>query len=414
MVNNFVLTVAMRYFRAKKNEKFVSVIAGFSLLGVTIGVATLIVVMSVMNGFREELTKNIIGLNGDIVITSTDNIITNYLEVKQQLSAKDYITHLLPSITGQALATGPRTNSGALIIGIDLGDLKFKNQILANVKQGDFANFNGKNVVALGAELAFKLGVGLHDKIALIAPNLISTAFGSIPRSKKFEIIAIFSSGLYDYDAAIILMPMIAARNFLSVPDGINSIEIYTKLPSCSAISAEEIQTILGAPFKVTSWLQSHRQLLNALDTERAAMFTILSLIIIVAAFNIVSSLVMLVKDKTKDIAILRTIGASSRQIMLIFICNGLLVGIIGTVLGTIIGSSLAYNINVIKNYLEQITGTKFFEAAIYFLNSLPSSVRIENIILIATISLTLCFLATIYPAYRASRLSPVELLRYE
>lgn len=414
MLNNFVLTVAIRYFSAKKNEKFVSVISGFSLLGVTIGVAALIVVMSVMNGFHEELSKNIIGLNGDITITSYDRSINNYEEIKKRLVEKNYITHIAPSITGQALALGLKSNSGALINGIELSDLKFKNQILQNVKAGDFANFYGKNVVAVGSELATRLGITVDTKIKLISPNSISTAFGSMPRSKEFKVIAVFSSGMYDYDAATILMPLGAARNFLSFNDGINIIEIYTKSPSTADISAGEIQKILGNELRVTSWMQSHAQFLSALAVERVAMFTILSLIIIVAAFNIISSLFMLVKDKTKDIAILRTIGASSRQIMFIFICNGMFVGIIGTLLGTLLGTGFAYNIGTIKEYLEQITGTKIFEAVIYFLYTLPSDVRVEDIILVCSLSIVLCFCATIYPSYRASKLNPVELLRYE
>lgn len=414
MLNNFVLTVAIRYFTAKKNEKFVSVIAGFSLLGVTIGVAALIVVMSVMNGFHQELTKNIIGLNGDITITSYDRAINNYEEIKKRLAEKNYISHIAPSITGQALALGFKSNSGVLINGIELSDLKFKNQILQNVKAGDFANFYGKDVVAVGAELATRLGISVDTKIKLISPNSISTAFGSMPRSKEFKVIAVFSSGMYDYDAATILMPLGAARNFLSFNDEINLIEIYTKSPSRADISAGEIQKIVGNKFRVISWMQSNAQFLSALAVERVAMFTILSLIIIVAAFNIISSLFMVVKDKTKDIAILRTIGASSRQIMFIFVCNGMFVGVIGTLLGTLLGIGFAYNIDNIKKYLEQITGTKIFEAVIYFLYTLPSDVRGEDIILVSSLSIILCFCATIYPSYKASKLNPVELLRYE
>ena len=414
MLNNFVLAIAIRYFSAKKNEKFVSVISGFSLLGVTIGVAALIVVMSIMNGFHKELSKNIIGLNGDITITPYDREINNYNEIKEKLAVKDYIVHIAPSITGQALALGVRSNSGALINGIELSDLKFKNQILQNVREGDFANFYGKNVVAIGTELAARLGIKIDTKIKLISPNSISTAFGSMPRSKEFKVIAIFTSGMYDYDSATILMPLEAARNFLSFNEGINVIEIYTKYPDKADISAREIQKILDNNLRVASWIQSHAQFLSALAVERVAMFTILSLIIIVAAFNIISSLFMLVKDKTKDIAILRTMGATSRQIMLIFICNGMVVGIIGTMLGTMLGTGFAYNIETIKEYLEQITGTKIFEAVIYFLYTLPSDVRIEDIVLVSFFSMVLCFCATIYPSYRASKLNPVELLRYE
>ncbi|MCC8416106.1 MAG: lipoprotein-releasing ABC transporter permease subunit [Rickettsia endosymbiont of Gnoriste bilineata] len=412
--NNFILKVAARYFRAKKNERFISIISGFSLIGVTIGVAALIVVMSVMNGFHYELTKNIIGLNGDINITPVSRSIANYDEINKKLLSKSYIKHISPSVVGQALALGNRANSGAVIKGIDLSELKYKNQILQNVNTGDFADFSGKDVVAIGNELAYNLGIQAGDKIKLISPNSISTAFGSMPRSKEFMVVATFTSGAYDYDAATILMPLIAAQNFLSFGEVINLIEVITIEPSNAEVFAWEIQNILGSKLRVISWQKSHLQFLNALAVERVAMFTILSLIIMVAAFNIVSSLFMLVKDKTSDIAVLRTIGASTRQIMLIFICNGMFIGVPGTVLGIILGTSFAYNIQSIKNILEKITGTTIFEAAIYYLYSLPSKVKMEDITLVASISIVLCFCATIYPAYKAAKLNPVDALRYE
>ncbi|MFU7501475.1 MAG: lipoprotein-releasing ABC transporter permease subunit [Candidatus Tisiphia sp.] len=412
--DNFILKVADRYFRAKKNERFVSIIAGVSLMGVTIGVAALIVVMSVMNGFHYELTKNIIGLNGDISITPVSRSIANYDEINKKLISQNYIKHISPSIVGQALALGKRMNSGAIIKGIDLTELKYKNQILQNVNTGDFTDFFGTDVVAVGNELARNLGVQAGAKIKLISPNSISTAFGSMPRSKEFRVVATFTSGMYDYDSATILMPLIAAQNFLSFKEVINLIEVTTIEPHKAEIFAWEIQNLLGLRLKVTSWQKSHLQFLNALAVERIAMFTILSLIIMVAAFNIVSSLFMLVKDKTSDIAVLRTIGASTRQIMLIFICNGMFIGLLGTILGIILGTSFAYNIQSIRNILEKVTGTKIFEAAIYFLYTLPSEVRLEDVILVSTISIVLCFCATIYPSYKAAKLNPVDALRYE
>lgn len=414
MLNSFVLTVAVRYFSAKKNEKFVSVISGFSLLGVTIGVAALIVVLSVMKGFHNEFTKNIIGLNGDINISSIYQVIDDYENIKIKLSRSNYIKYLVPVAAGQALALGPKKNSGVLIKGIDIKDLKRKNQIIQNIIAGSFADFFGKDVVAVGHQLAYDLGVKVGSKLKLISPNAISTAFGSMPRSKEFTVIAIFSSGMYDYDSAIVLMPLEAAQNFMSLGDGINLIEVDTSDSSQSMVNAQKIQKDLGAEFRVVSWQQSNMQFLNALAIEQTAMFTILSLIILVAAFNIISSLFMLVKDKTKDIAILRTIGASTRQIMFIFICNGMFIGLIGTFLGILLGVSFAYNIQTIRSYLEKMTNTKIFDAAIYFLYTLPSDVQPENVLAIGFLSITLCFLATIYPAYKAAKLNPVDALRYE
>ncbi|MCC8398229.1 MAG: lipoprotein-releasing ABC transporter permease subunit [Rickettsia endosymbiont of Labidopullus appendiculatus] len=412
--NNFILKVAVRYFKAKKNERFVSIISGFSLIGVTIGVAALVIVMSVMNGFHYEFTKNIIGLNGDITITPLSRSISNYDEIKKKLLSKNYITHISPSVVGQALALGTRMDSGVMIKGIDLMELQYNNQILQNVNSGDFADFSGKDVVAIGNELAHNLGIQVGEKIKLISSSSISTAFGSMPRSKKFMVVATFTSGMYDYDSATILMPLIAAQNFLSFSETINLIKITTIEPNKAETFAWEIQNLLGSKLRVISWQKSNLQFLNALAIEGVALFTILSLIIMVAGFNIVSSLFMLVKDKTSDIAVLRTIGASTRQIMLIFLCNGMFIGLLGTILGVILGTSFAYNIQSIRNILEKITGVKIFEAAIYFLYNLPSKVRIEDVALVSSISIVLCFCATIYPSYKAAKLNPVDALRYE
>lgn len=412
--NNFIFTVAFRYFKAKKNEKFVSIISGFSLLGVMIGVAALIVVMSVMNGFHTELTKNIIGLNGDIVISPQNSSIDNYKEIKAKLLQQDYVKHVNIIVNGQALALGKNNNSGAIIKGIDLNDLKLKNEIFKNVNFGSFDNFHGKNVIALGQGLAANLGVTVNDKVKLISPNSISTTFGSVPRSKEFKVIAVFNSGMYDYDSATILMPLEAAQNFLSLGNNINLIEVNTLHPDKALAYSHKVQLLLGTNLQISSWQTLNAPFLSALAVERTAMFTILSLIITVAAFNIISSLFMLVKDKTSDIAILRTMGASTKQIMLIFIYNGMFIGLLGTILGLILGITFSYNIGTIKNFLENITGTKIFEAAVYFLYSLPSEVRSQDIILIASLSIILCFLATIYPSYKASKLNPVDALRYE
>ncbi len=415
MINyNFIFTVSFRYFKAKKNEKFISIISGFSLLGVMIGVAALIVVMSVMNGFHTELTKNIIGLNGDIIISPQTNSIDNYKEIKAKLLQQDYVKHVHIIANGQALAVGKNNNSGAIIKGIDLNDLKLKNEIFKNVNFGSLDNFHGKNVIVLGQGLAANLGIAVNDKVKLISPNSISTAFGSVPRSKEFKVIAIFNSGMYDYDSATILMPLEAAQNFLSLGNDINLIEVNTLHPDKSLAYSYKVQLLLGENLQVFSWQTLNSQFLSALAVERTAMFTILSLIITVAAFNIIASLFMLVKDKTSDIAILRTMGASTNQIMLIFIYNGMFIGLLGTILGLILGITFSYNIGTIKNFLENITGTKIFEAAVYFLYSLPSEVRSQDIILIASLSVILCFLATIYPSYKASKLNPVDALRYE
>ncbi len=414
MLNNFIPMVSLRYFSAKKNEKFVSIISGISLAGIMIGVAALIIVMSVMNGFHIELTSNIIGLNGDISVTPMGKVIENYDELIQKTRNHKFVKKVTPLVVGQALALGAGTNSGVIIKGINAVDLKTKGEILGNVLEGSFSDYDGANVVAVGSELARVLGISAGSKVKLIAPSLLPTAFGSMPRAKDFTVVAIFTSGRYDYDAAVMLMPVAAAQIFLSMGQGINLLEINTDNQEKAKQYAQTLQKEFGFSVQAKSWMQDNQQFLSALEVERVAMFVILLLIILVAAFNIVSSLFMVVKDKTKDIAILKTIGASTKQIMLIFIFNGMMIGAIGTFLGVMFGLLFSYNIENIRQFLEKLSGARIFDPAIYFLYSLPSVVRISDVVSITSIALVLSFLATIYPAYKASALSPIEAMRYE
>jgi lipoprotein-releasing system permease protein len=414
MCYKFSSKVAFRYFFAKKNERFVSFISKFSLIGVMIGVAALIVVMSVMNGFRAELAQNIIGLNSDITILASSKSLIDPDLIMTKLSKENFVESATPVVMGQGLAVGPRTSSGVIIKGISLADLSQKHQITNHIVAGDLLQFNDINNVAIGAELANNLDIRLGDKLKIISSQVISTAFGSMPRSKDFTVTAIFQSGLYTFDSATILMPVETAIALLSL-DNVNMIEVHSKNPDEASQYAHKLyQNLDQRGLIISSWQEQNAQFFNALKVERIAMFTILSLIIVVAAFNIISSLFMLVKDKTHDIAILRTMGASKRDIMMIFMINGMMIGSMGTFLGVVLGYGFASNIDNIKKWLEKMTNVQLFDYALYFLHYLPSKIEMSNVIVVTALSLALCFLATIYPAYRAASTDPVEAMRYE
>lgn len=412
MSYKFSIKLALRYFSAKKNEALVSFISGFSMLGIMLGVAALIVVIAVMNGFHIELSKNIIGLNSDITISSPERSIDGYRDVLSNIRKFDFVEYANPLVRGQALASGSRTSSGAVVKGITAADLKHKKQIVDNIIAGNLDSFDGKSNIVIGADLAANLGVSIGDNVKLISPNVISTAFGSMPRAKDYKVIAIFSSGLYEFDSGVILMNLPSAMTFFALPNP-NLIEVYSFEPENARYLVVDLHEALPN-LRILNWQSTHAQFFSALEVERVAMFTILSLIIVVAAFNIISSLFMLVKDKTKDIAILRTIGASKGDIMLIFILNGAIVGTIGTLMGVILGVSFASNIESIKQFLEKAFDVKIFEAAVYFLSQLPAKIIVSDVIMVSVMSFAICLLATIYPAYKAATLDPVEAMRYE
>lgn len=412
----FIYLVSMRYFFAPKANSLISVISAFSLLGVTIGVAALIVVMSVMNGFHIEITSNIRGLNSDITINVNPNDAeaNSYNTLLDKILTQNYVKSVTPIITGQALATSQYRSYGVIVKAMPAENLKYKDKIKSELSQGDIQSFKDGNNILIGAGLAQNLSLKVGDTIRLMNASVVTTMFGSMPRYKDFVVGGIFSSGIYDYDNITVIMNLEMGQKFFSMEGYINLIEIYTKDFRDANQYATDLRKFLDYNYSIDSWESANTQFLSALAVERTAMFLILSLIIIVAAFNIISSLFMLVKDKTRDIAILRTIGASKTQILLIFMLNGSMIGVIGSFCGASLGLLIASNLNNIKIFLETHLNIKLFEPAIYFLYHLPSDVQNNDVIFVCIMSLGLSFLATIYPAYKAASLNPVEAIRYE
>ncbi|WP_419796746.1 MAG: lipoprotein-releasing ABC transporter permease subunit [Terasakiella sp.] len=414
MFKAFEWMMAARYLRARRREGFVSVIAWFSLLGIALGVATLIIVMSVMNGFREELLSRILGINGHINVYGQARDLTDYTSLSDRLSQIDGVISVTPTIEGQVMATGQGASSGAMVRGITGDDFKKRKLMFDSLKAGSMDLFNQDQGVIVGARLAQKLGLWVGDKITLISPKGNITAFGTVPRMRSFTIAATFDVGMYEYDSSFIFMPLSAAQNYFRMK-GINYLEVMAKNADSTDQVTYNIMTELGR-FGVNpiDWKRTNSSFFNALQVERNVMFMILTLIIIVAAFNIISGLIMLVKDKGKDIAILRTMGASRGSIMRIFLIAGASVGVFGTILGFILGLAFAENIETIRRWIETLSGNDLFAAEIYFLSKLPAIVDYSEVSLVVAMGLGLSFLATLYPSWRAARLDPVEALRYE
>lgn len=413
MFNSIERLIAFRYLKSRKKQGFISVIALFSLLGVAFGVAALIVVMAVMNGFHHEISAKMTGFNGDIVVSGRYGGITDFDDISAKINTIPGVNSSIPVIEGQVMVTSQNYSSGSLVKAMRLTDLTGKKLIADNIIRGSLRNFEGNNV-ALGYELAASLRVGINDYVTLISPKGSYTAVGMVPRLKQYKVIALFKSGMYQYDSGTVIMPFETAQIYFKLQKKTSQIEVNLRDQNKSTKIASEINKALDNQYYISDWKETNATYFNVLKTERIVMFVILALIILVAAFNIISSLIMLVQDKAKDIAILRTMGMSKKSIIKIFFLCGSLIGIIGTTLGLLIGLTIALNIENIRKLLEKMTGSVIFDPVIYYLSALPSDVQTGDVVNVVVLSLSLSFLATIYPAKKAASLDPVQGLRYE
>lgn len=410
----FEWMLAGRYLRSRRKDSFISVIAGFSFIGIMLGVATLIIVMAVMNGFRAELLDKILGLNGHIIASPVDGTLDDYEAISAKINGVDGVKLAIPMIEGQALVSSGQGGSGALVRGLREVDLKKLPSVSNNIRFGSIDGFDTAEGVAVGTRMAASMGLGLGDDITVISPEGDVTPFGTTPRVKAYPIIALFEVGMSEYDSSFMFMPLSEAQLYFNKEDDVSFIEVFVDDPDDVQSMRDPVVTSVDAPLFVTDWTQRNASFFKALEVERNVMFMILTLIVLVAALNIVSGLIMLVKDKGKDIAILRTMGATKGAILRIFIITGSAIGVLGTIAGVVLGILVCLNIKSIQTFFSWVSGSNVWDPTVRFLSDIPAQMDVRETTMIVIMALVLSFIATIFPAWRAAKLDPVEALRYE
>ncbi|MEX2643321.1 MAG: lipoprotein-releasing ABC transporter permease subunit [Acetobacterales bacterium] len=411
----FERLVAFRYLRAKRSEGFISVIAGFSLVGITLGVATLIIVMAVMNGFRQELMGRILGLNGHLGVYPIEGSMSGYEPLAERISGVPGVVQVTPTVEGQAMSSGEAGNaSGVIVRGMSVDQIRHRRIIAENIVGGSLDDFSGTSSALIGRRLAYKLGISVGDQITLISPKGRVTALGSVPRVRSYRVVATYEIGMFEYDSGFVYLPLEAAQTYFQTGEGITQLEVMLDDPDRVGAARIAIQNAVDRPLRLLDWQQANASFFNAIKVERNVMFLILTLIILVAAFNVIATLIMLVKDKSRDIAILRTMGATRGMVMRIFFLSGASIGVFGTFLGCVLGLTFSLNIETIRRWIETLSGADLFAAEIYFLSQLPAEVDPTEVGIVVGLALGLSFLATLYPSWRAARLDPVECLRNE
>ena len=410
---SFERMLAGRYLRAQRQEGFVSVIAGFSLLGIALGVGTLIVVMSVMGGFRTEFVSKMLGLNAHVTV-STDGPVRDYDALEAKIKTVPGVVHVASLVEGQALLTLNGYATGVQMRGLKPEEFRAKPAFANHLVGGKLDDFTDDQV-AIGIRMAERLRLSVGDTVTFLSPKLTSTPFGTMPRKGTFTVGLIFNAGVSEYDNGLVMMPLEAAQGFFQTGDGVTELDVDIADPENGVVAAHRaIADAVGPNYRVIDWQQANFLFLGALDTEKSTMFLILTLIIVVAAFNIISSLIMLVKDKTADIAILRTMGATRGMIMRIFFLAGASIGVIGAATGVILAVLFVENIERVRHLVQDLTGRDLFPAALYLFSQIPAKLDWLEVAYTVLVALALSFFFSIIPAWRASRIDPVEALRYE
>ena len=410
----FEWMIAKRYLRARRQEGFISVIAGFSFLGIMLGVATLIIVMAVMNGFRSDLFSKILGLNGHMIAAKVSEEFSDYNDMAARVAKVPGVKHVMPLIEAQVLASSPLQGLGALVRGVPEAGIKSLPLVADNIRYGSIEGFDAQQGVAVGIRLANSLGLRLGDSITLISPRGATTPFGVSPRTKPYVITAVFELGMSEYDKTIIFMPLAEAQKFFSRGAVADVLEIVVDDPANVESYKAAIEKATGPTMQLSDWKQRNETFFRVLEVERSVMFIILSLIIVVAALNIISGIMMLVKDKGRDIAVLRTMGATSGSMMRVFLITGASIGVVGTLAGFILGIIFCWNIEAIRQFIQFATGRTVFDPNVYYLTRMPVAIDPWETFMIVVMALVISVLATLYPSWRAAKLDPVEALRYE
>ena len=411
----FEWMLALRYLRARRERGFISVLALFSFLGILLGVFLLITVMAVMNGFRKELFSKILGLNGHIIVQKVGgDDFDNYSGAAERLATLPGVKHVVPLIEGQAMASTPHLAVAGLVRGVQEEGIKSLSMIANNIRFGSLDGFDQSEGIAIGTRLANALRVNVGDPVTLVSPRGAVTPFGTAPRIKPYRVVAVFEMGMSEYDRTMIFMPLAEAQRYFNKGNAVDVLEVFVSDPDQVAEGAAVMRRAGLPGLHFSDWRQRNESFFTVLEVERNMMFIILSVVVVVAAFNIISGLIMLVKDKGREIGILRTMGATKGAIMRVFLITGTSIGVVGTLTGAGLALLFCWRIDEIRQFVAWVTNTNLFNPEIYYLTRLPADINAHTTAAIVLMALALSVLATLYPSWRASKLDPVEALRYE